>query len=271
MFLSTVHLYCTVLYPQDLDANGDFKIAVDGLISINTLGMQLNVNFPRVEVSVKLDSVGGGSSPATAGFFGGGVASKLAGATQKLDDASDKLDNLKASLNEKCKCLFGDCPNNVYQNKTLLQQQGVNTNITRKPDGSSCWESTQCVSKVCTDHLCAATDTTGAVTASFNGGGSAANGASCSANHECAGDWCNDGVCATKGTGPEGATCTTNSYCASGVCTWGFTCSAVTASSAGAASHPPPPPVFSYPAGSACISSGQCASGLTCTWSFKCE
>ena len=136
---------------QELDGGqGDFAVAVDGLVTIDVLGQKLNVNLPRVEVMVSLKSKT--EATATAGF---GIASKLAGITDKIDDAKDTLDDLQARLNEKCKCLFGDCPNNVYQNRTLLEGMGVDTNVTRRAGGAGCWEPSQCVNGKCVDFKCA--------------------------------------------------------------------------------------------------------------------
>ena len=92
----------------------------------------------------------------------------------------------------------------------------MNTNVTRKADGSSCWEATQCVSDTCTDFTCAAA----AATAAGGGGGgfkaTAANGAACTVNGECAEGWCNESVCAAKGTAANGASCVSDDFCASG-------------------------------------------------------
>ena len=141
--------------------NEDLSIGVDGFVSVETLGMKVGIDLPRIIAKVELKPKENATKnstppPPPAPLDGSGSEGEEKGIKKILSQVGEGLDQVNEILRDvdewlkaDCHCLFGDCIGNVTGLKEVYPDGASALLNADREDGKLCIFDSQCISGYC--------------------------------------------------------------------------------------------------------------------------
>ena len=143
-------------------ATRNFSIGIDGFMSVQLLGMKVDIDLPRIINKIELSPTNSSNAtnatppPPPAPLDGSGKKDEEGGFGKLLSQVGKGLDSVNNMLREvdewlqaECHCLFGDCIGNVTALKKVYPGGASALLNADRKDGALCLFDSQCISGFC--------------------------------------------------------------------------------------------------------------------------